>query len=135
MWFPTVGSGNGVAALLPVEVAFNVGLVHAVKSVMVEHGIHLGLARHVRGAHEVNIGLLHHGHIAQHGGHIDRTAAHGVRVLCVDAAEIGAHTIDIYLSVCALHLAEAMLGGKGHFLGCAIGCQLRHLDGVEVGVF
>ena len=58
-------------AVLPCLVAFHIGLVHDVESVVVEHGIHLGLSGIVRGAYCVDVGLFHHGDVAEHGLDVD----------------------------------------------------------------
>ena len=57
------GRDAGVAVVVPAAVTFHIGLVHDVESVVVEDGVHLGLARIVARTYGVHVGLLHHGHI------------------------------------------------------------------------
>ena len=120
--------------VVPVVVALDVGFVHHVESVIVEHGIHLGLTWIVASTYGVDIGLLHHRHIAQHRLHVDRATMHGVRILCVDSAEIDALTVKIDATIFILNLAESIFRSKGHFL-LTIGRHLCHLNGVEIGLF
>ena len=80
--------------VVPVFVAFDVGFVHDVKAIIVEHGIHLGLTRIVGGADGVHIGLLHEEDVAKHGGYVHGAALFGVSVLGVNALEEDTLTID-----------------------------------------
>ena len=129
------GGGVGKTEIVfPVLVAFEVGLVHAIEAVVVEHGVHLCLAGVVAGAHGVHVGLFHHDNVFEHGGHVDGTAVHGVRVLEVRATEEYALAVDGHLVVLNLHGAEAVFCGKCHFF-FAVGGELRHFHGVEVGRF
>ena len=125
---------NSVAAIAPVVVAFDVGFVHAVKSVIVEHGIHFGLAGIVAATHNVHVGLLHDLHVAQHGGHIDGTSVKRVGILRIGTFEEHAASVDVHLAVLQFHLAETIFRGESHFFLSAL-VGLRHFDGVEVGIF
>ncbi len=113
--------------------ALHIGLVHAVESVVVEHGIHLRLARIVACAHGVDIGLLHECHVAQHGGYVDGVAVERVYVLGVDTFEEHALAVDKHLlAVVYAYVAESVFRGEHHFFVAA--ALLLHYHGVEVGI-
>ena len=131
---PRGAAGDGVASLLPVEVALHVGLVHAVEAVVVEHAVHLRLARVVAAAHGVHVGLLHELHVAQHGLGGEEAAVYGVSVLRVGPLEEGSLAVHVDQSVLDVDLAETVLRGEGHFLA-AVGGELGDFHGVEVRRF
>ena len=78
-----------------VVVALNVGLVHAVQTIVVEHCIHLGLARIVAGAHGIDVGELHKRYVLEHCGHVDGMTKKRMDVLCVDTLEVFALAVDV----------------------------------------
>ena len=120
----------------PVFVTLDVGLVHDVEAIVVEHGVHFGLTGVVAGAYGVDIGLLHQGDVLNHSGHVDAAAAGGVGVLGVDTLEVYLLAVDVDAVVVVgnFDVAEAVLGGKGFFFG-TISLELCQLYGVEVGRF
>ena len=73
-----------------------VGLVAAVESVVVKHGIHAGRIGIVTGADGVDVVALHEQHILEHrlGGY--GTTIDGVRIVAVDALEEHLLAIDIH---------------------------------------
>ena len=101
-------SDAGGSAVFPVEMAFNVGLIHAVETIIVKHGVHLGLARIMTGAHGVDIGLFHHLDVFQHGRHVNGTAVDGVRVLRVDAFEQNGLAVDVDFIAANGNMAETI---------------------------
>ena len=115
-----------------VVVALHIGLVHAVESVIVEHGIHLSLTRIVAGANGVHVGLLHQHHVAKHGLHVDGVAIERVDVLCVDTLEEYALAVDVHQFALDGHIPETILGGEHHLLLAC--CLLAHNNGIEVGL-
>ena len=114
----------------PVVVALHVGLVHAVEAVVVEHGVHLRLARVVGGADGVHVGLFHHDDVFQHRRHVDAAAMHGMRVLRIDAFEEDALTVDEHVAVFYLIMTEAIFCGEDHLIR-PVAVFLRHDDGIE----
>ena len=128
-----VGDAAVLSLLFPVEVALKVGLVHAVETEIVEHGVHLGLTGIVAGAHGVHIGLLHQLDVLKHGGHVNCAAVYGVGVLGVGALEEDSLAVDIDLAVLDFNLAEAHLRAERHLFLLAV--LLDDLEGVEVGRF
>ena len=120
--------------VVPVFMAFEVSFVHNVEAIVVEHGVHFGLTRVVRGANGVDIGLLHEGNVLQHRGHVDGASEFGVRVLGVHALKEDTCAVDEHLSVANLDVAETILRVERHFFLAA--CVFLHDDhGVEFGRF
>ena len=78
-----------------VVVALDVGLVHAVQTVVVEHCIHLRLARIVAGAHGIDVGELHKRYVLEHCGHVDGVAEQWVDVLRIHSLEVFALAVDV----------------------------------------
>ena len=117
-----------------VGMVLEVGFVHDVKAVVVEHGIHRGVVGIVGRAYGVDVSLLHELHIAQHTRGADGTAVDGVAVVAVDALEEDLAAVDIDLRTAYLDVAEAIGGGEGH-LFAAVGIALDDVDLVEVGRF
>ena len=114
--------------------ALDVGLVHDVDAVTVEHGHHLGLTRVVTGAYGIDVGLLHHLDVLHHRLETHGAACHRVRVLCVDPLEVNALTIDVNKISALLDVAEAILGREHHQL-FAFAIHLPHDNGIELRVF
>ena len=107
----------------------HVGLVHAVQAVVVEHGVHLSLARIVRRAHGVHVSLLHQLHVAQHRVNVDGVTKEWVYVLRVHALEVDALAVHVDEVALLLHAAETILRREHHLLACV--AHLAHDDGVE----
>ena len=114
-----------------VGVVLEVGLVAAVESVVVEHGIHASRVGIVAGANSVDVVALHEQHILEHrlGGY--GTAVDGVCIVAVDTLEEYLLAIDIHERVLDFDVAESVLGREGHLL-IALGILLHHAYGVEV---
>ena len=117
-----------------VEVALHVSLVHGVQTVGIEHGVHLRLARIVRGAHRVHVSLLHHLHVAQHSLHVDGASVLGVSVLSVHTLEEHALAVGVHEVALLFYVAEAVLCREYHLV-CAVGSLLLHYNAVEIRVF
>ena len=120
----------------PVFVTFKVSLVHHVKSVVVEHGIHFGLTWVVAGAHGVNIGLLHECNVLEHGGYVNGTTTSGVRVLRVNTSKVNLLAVDVNSVVVGgnFDVAETIFCSKG-FLFISVGIKLSQFNGVKMGLF
>ena len=112
-----------------IAVTLHVSLVHAVESVVVEHGVHLSLARIVRCAHGVYVGLLHQLHVAQHRLHVDGVTKERMDVLRVHTLEVNALAVHVDEVALLLHAAETVLRREHHLLAAVV--QLAHDDGVE----
>ena len=112
-----------------VAVTLHVSLVHAVESVVVEHGVHLRLARIVRCAHGVYVGLLHQLHVAQHRLHVDGVTKERMDVLRVHTLEVNTLAVNVDEVALLLHGAEAVLRREHHLLAAVV--QLAYDDGVE----
>ncbi len=102
------GLETGVAGYLLLIVALHICLVHDVEAIGVEHGVHLGLSRIVARAHRVDIGLLHHRHVAQHRLGVDGSAILRMRVLRVHALEEDSLIVDVDQIAHLLDGAEAI---------------------------
>ena len=88
--------------------ALQVGLIHAVETVVVEHCVHLCLAGVVAGTYGVHVGLLHHHHIFEHCLYIDCTSCYRVCVLQVSSLEENSLSVDVYKSVLDLYVTETV---------------------------
>ena len=117
-----------------IVVALHVSFVHSVDAVGVKHGVHLRLARIVRCAYGVDVGLLHESHVAEHCLGVDGASVFGMCVLRVDTLEEHALAVDIYKVARLGDLAETVLRGEHHFV-CAVSISLTHHDGVEIRIF
>ena len=122
------------AAVCPVVVAFHVGLVHHVETIVVKHGVHFCLSRIVARSDGVDVRLLHHLDVAQHGRNVDGASVNGMRVLRVYAFEEHPLSVDVDLAVFDFDGAETIFGGKS-LLFVAVGVQLGKFNGVEVRRF
>ena len=120
-----------VACKSLIVVALNVSLVHAVKPVVVEHGVHLGLARVVAGAHGVDVRLLHERYVLQHCRHINGASLLRMGVLSVHSLEEHALSVDVYKRSSPLDVAESVFCGEHHLLA-SVGIALAHNHGVEM---
>ena len=110
--------------------ALHVSLVHAVQSVVVEHGIHLSLTRIVAGTDGVHIGLFHQNHVAKHSLHIDGVAIEWVNILGVDTLE--EYSLAVYINQFALdgNISETVFGREYHLF--LVACLLADDNGIEV---
>ena len=113
-----------------VVVALYVSLVHAVQSVVVEHGIHLSLTRIVAGTNGVHVSLLHQDYVAKHGFHIDGVTIEWVNILGVDTLE--EYSLAVYINQFILdsHLSETVFGREYHLF--LVACLLANDNGIEV---
>ena len=82
-----VPAGFHGAQLLPAAVAFQVGLVDHVDTVLVTQVIPQTLVGIVAGAHSIDIVFLEHGHGGVHVVRINGAALFGVPLVAVDAVE------------------------------------------------
>ena len=129
---PCAVSGQALAGM-----TLHIGLVHTVQSIIVEHGIHLGLARIVAGTYHVDIGLLHHRHVFEHGLHIDASPVEGMGILRIDSLE--EDTLAVYGHIVVVtavdggDVAESILGREDHLFGAGT-IFLPHDDRVEIRV-
>ena len=114
--------------------ALHIGLIHAVKSVSVHHGVHLRLTRIVRCADGVYVGLLHHLDVFEHGLHVDSTTIFRMSVLSVHALNEDALAVDEQFSAANSYSLEAVLCRERHFL-CSVLVLLAYNDSVEIRVF
>ena len=114
-----------------VGMVLEVGLIAAVETVVVKHGIHAGCVGIVRGTDSVDVVALHEQHILEHrlGGY--GTSVDGVCIVAVDTLEEHLLAIDIHERVFDLDVAEAVLGREGHLLA-SLSILLHHAQGIEV---
>ena len=98
-----------------VGMVFQVGFVHGVEAVVVEHGIHFGGVGIVGCADGVDVVLLHEQDVAQHRFCGDGTSVHGVRVVPVDTFKEDALSVDIEHRAFYFNVSEAIFSGKCHF--------------------
>ena len=117
-----------------VGMVFEVSLIAAVESVVVEHGIHACIVGIVAGADGIDVVLLHEQDILQHGSHRHGTACLRVGVVPVRTLEHDTPSVDVEQRTAYLHLTYAHLGGEGHLIA-AVGIALHHMERVEVGKF
>ena len=113
-----------------VVVALHVSLVHAVQSVVVEHGIHLCLARIVTGTNGVHVCLLHQDYVAKHGLHVDGVAIEWVNILGVDTLEEYSLAVNINQFILDGHLSEAVFGREYHLF--LVASLLANDNGIEI---
>ena len=78
-----------------VGVVFEVSLVAAVQTVVVEHCVHLGSVRVVACTYSVDVVLLHENYILQHRLSCNGTAIYRVSVVTVHALEEYAFAVDV----------------------------------------
>ena len=109
----------------------NVGLVHTVKTIVVEHCIHFCLTGIVACTHSVHIALLHQKHVAKHSLHINGTSCHGMCILQVSTLEEYTLAIDIYLSALYLDVAETIFRREDVLL-FSVCILLRNNNSVKV---
>ena len=113
---------------------FKVCFVHHEEAVGIEHGIHLRLTRIVAGAHGVDVGLLHQGDIAKHGGYVNVASIERMGIVDIRSFEEDALAVDGHIFVCfcidELDVAEAILCAENHFFLLSV--ELADNDIVEV---
>ena len=114
--------------------AFQICFVHDIKSIIVEHGIHLGLTGVVGSAHGVHIGLLHEEDVAQHRGHIYAASLLGMCVLRVDTLKEDTLSVDAHQTIFDINVSETVFCVERH-LFFALRVLLRNDDVVEVRSF
>ena len=110
---------------------FHIGFVHDIESEVVEHCVHLRLARVVACAHSVYIGLLHHAHIGEHCLHIYGAAVFGMCVLIVHTFEEYTLSVDIHEIAAACDVTETVFCREHHLLS-SVGVVLAYDDSVEI---
>ena len=113
-----------------VVVALYVSLVHAVQSVVVEHGIHLSLTRIVAGTDGVHVSLLHQDYVAKHGLYVDGVTIEWVNILGVDTLE--EYSLAVYINQFILdgHLSETVFGREYHLF--LVASLLANDNGIEI---
>ena len=109
-----------------------VGLVAAVKSVVVEHGIHACIVGIVAGADGVDVVALHQQYVLQHVVSSDGAACNGVGIVAVHTLQHYTLAVDIEQGTDNLHLADTHLGGECHQVLAAL-VLLHDVQGVERG--
>ena len=99
-----------------VSMVFEVGLIHRIKSEVIEHGVHLGRVRIVGRTDGIDVVLLHQQHVTQHRLHRHGTAVEGVRIVAVRTLEEHALAVDVHQRAAYFDVSEAILGGEGHLV-------------------
>ena len=115
-----------------VVMALHICLVHAVKTVIVEHGIHTRLTRIVACTNGIDVSLLHQHHVLQHRLGVDGVTKERMDVLRVHTLE--EDTLAVYVDKIAalLNRTETILRREDHLFLVAL--LLTHHDGVEIRI-
>ena len=122
-----------LAELVPNPVGLDVGLVHDVEADLVTQVQPARVVGIVRGAHGVEVVLLHQANILQHRLDGHGLAPIGVVVVAVHALYDDRHAIDAYLAIRQLDLAKAHPAAL-HLQARALGIAQGHQQGVEGGL-
>ena len=100
---------------------------------MVPHGVEVGGIGIVRGAHHIDVVLLHQREVAEHGGIFYRTSAQRVGVVAVDTLEEDALAIQRHITEVELltgdHLDVADVNGDGRGNALDVLYVKKHIAG------
>ena len=135
--FPTGIASNAtrsIVMIIPILMTLNVSFIHHVQTIIIKHGIHLGLTRIMTGTYRIHIGLLHHRNVLQHGRHIDTTTINGMGILIIHSFKINLLAIYINQLVLDFYLTEAVFSREGHFF-LAFLIFLTNYYGIEIRFF
>ena len=128
--FRLISKGRfGVAA---VAVRLDVGLVHEVEAELIGELVPAWVVGVVRGAHRVDVVLLHQLNILNHRCLIDHMTRDGIGLVTIDASDGDGYAVDQQLAIRNLHRSKADL--EAHHLAIGFGRALEiENDGVELG--
>ena len=99
-----------------VGMVFEVGLIHRIKSEVIEHGVHLGRVRIMGGTDGIDVVLLHQQHVTQHRLYRHGTAVEGVRIVSVRTLEEHALAVDVYQRATHFNVSETIFRREGHLV-------------------
>jgi hypothetical protein len=123
-----------MSPFLHVAVRFDIRLVQHVQAVFVGQVVPARIVRIVRGAHGVDVGLLHQLDVLAHALHRHHAVGDRIVFVAVDALDHHAPAIDAHFAVRDLHRAEADAargGGDQLAVGVAVFEQQAYRFGVS----
>ena len=89
--------------------AFHISLVHAVKAVVIEHGVHTRLTRIVACTDSIDVSLLHQHHVLQHCLGVDGVTKERMDVLRVHTLEEDTLAVNIDKIAALFNRTETIL--------------------------